>query len=131
MTPPDGPILHLSAGCFRFNFKPKERIPMKTLLALAVCLMLATPAYAQQSQERQSLERKATFFFWTGIGVAAAGITPMMAGYNSVGVPFVAGGGALIYYGIHLNNKAKQLPSTTFGVAPVRKGVAFTFNRSW
>jgi hypothetical protein len=104
---------------------------MKIAVTFLVCMLVAGPAVAQQSQERRNLEKKAGIFFWTGIGVAAAGIGPMTAGYASVGVPFLAGGGGLIAYAVHLNGKAKQLPSTTFGVVPLKKGVAFGVSRSW
>ena len=63
--------------------------------------------------------------------MAAAGVTPMIAGAPSVGVPFVLGGGGLITYAFYLNNQAKKLPSTTFGIMPVRKGVKFGLSRSW
>ncbi len=104
---------------------------MRIATAFFLCVLLATPVCAQQSQERQNLERKATFFLWTGVSVAAAGIMPMMAGYKSIAVPFLAGGGGLIYYAFQLNNKAKQLPSTTFTVVPVRRGAALVVARSW
>jgi hypothetical protein len=96
-----------------------------------LCLTLAAPAFAQQSEQRRNTEKKATFFFWTGISVAGAGVVPMMAGAKSVAIPFLAGGGVLIYYGVHLNNKAKQMPSTRFTVVPVKKGVAVGVHRSW
>jgi hypothetical protein len=104
---------------------------MKIAAACLLCLSLSAPAYAQQSEERRNTEAKATFFLWTGIGVASAGILPMAYGAPSVGVPFMLGGGGLIYYAFHLNNKAKQMPSTTFVVAPLKKGVAVGVTRSW
>ena len=104
---------------------------MKTALVCLLLLSLSAPVFAQQSEARRSAERKATFFLWTGIGVAAAGITPLIAGAPSVGVPFMLGGGGLITYAFYVNNKAKQLPSTTFGVVPLKKGVKFGFSRSW
>lgn len=104
---------------------------MRIAMACLMCLILSVPAYAQQSEERRSAEKKATLFLWLGISTAAAGVPAMMAGANSVGVPFVIGGGGLIGYAFYLNGKAKQLPSTTFGIVPLKKGVAFGMSRSW
>jgi len=104
---------------------------MRHVLLLVFCVLFAVPAQAQQSEQRQAMERKAGFCFWTGISVAAAGVLPLMAGAKSVGLPMVAGGGALTYYGLRLHNKAKRMPSTTFGVMPLKKGLAFGVSRSW
>lgn len=97
----------------------------------ALVLLLATPAFAQQSAARQNAEEKATVLLWIGIGVASAGIAPMAAGAPSLGVPLVAGGGALIFYAFQLHNKAKQMPSLTFHVVPLKKGFALGGQKSW
>jgi hypothetical protein len=109
----------------------EERTTMKIVLTSLLCLMLSMPTYAQHSQERQDMESKATVFLWIGISTAAVGITPMIAGAPSIGVPFMLGGGGLIYYAFHLNSKAKQLPSINFGIVPIKKGVKFGMSRSW
>lgn len=94
---------------------------MRIGLVCLLLLSLSSPVFAQQSEERRNMEQKATFFLWTGISVAAAGITPLIYGVSSLGVPLVAGGGGLIYYAFRVNNQAKQMPSTTLGIVPVRR----------
>ncbi len=103
---------------------------MRIALSSLLCLMLSVPVYAQQSQERHDTEVKANIFFWSGITLAATGATTMIT-VPKFGVPLAAGGGALIYYGVHLRNRAKQMPFTAFGVVPLKRGVAFGLLRSW
>ena len=102
---------------------------MRIAVSCLLCLMLSAPVNAQQSQERQHTERKAVLFFWTGVAAASTGATAMFAA-PSIGVPFVAGGGAMMFYGVHLRRRAKQMPFTTFHVVPFKKGVALGLSRS-
>lgn len=104
---------------------------MKVTAVCLLCLLLSAPVAAQQSEERQATEKKATVFLWLGISAAAASLAPLMAGAHSVGVPFLIGGGGMIGYAFYLNDKAKRLPTTTFVVAPVKRGVTVGVTRSW
>jgi hypothetical protein len=64
--------------------------------------------------------------FYIGLGIAAAGLTPIFMGTSkgaAIGVPMVAGGGALAFYGRKKKREAESRPSTALGVTPLR-GVA-------
>lgn len=119
---------------------------MRVVVICLMCLLLAVPASAQQSQQRQNTERKATVILLTGIGLAGPGILMMLGSRSgtypgggsygggptrTLGTTLTIAGAGMIGYSIHLNRKAKAMPSTTFGVVPLKNGVAFGVNRSW
>lgn len=107
---------------------------MRLIAALACAVLLfSVPASAQQTEKQREMQKGQTMFY-VGLGVAATGLTPMFMGTSkgvAIGLPLVGGGSALAWHGYRTKKRAEARPTLSFGVVPLKKGIAFGASRSW
>ena len=111
-----------------------------TLSILAVLILAAAPAFAQQTDHRAALKRKGSIKVWVGAGLVGAGALalPLTAVAHTpsrdyrpplIGVGLMATGGSLIWFGVQDQRKAMR-PQTTIGVV-IGRTSAVQIRKPW